>query len=67
MLDLEGVIMVGLCPKKHESMKERIKLTTWHLPFNLNRFIGLESFGITKENILRAKHPEMVGHFIYIL
>ena len=55
--------MAGLCPKKNESMKERITLTSLKLPFNLNRFFGLESFGITKEAILKAKIPEMVRNF----
>lgn len=59
VLDLESVVQVGLCCKTDGGLTEEIYLEKPRkLPFNLNNYIGKESFGLTLEAIERAKNPE---------
>ena len=61
VLDLESVVQVGLCCKTDGALEEEIKLEKPRkLPFNLNNYVGKESFGLTLEAIERAKNPEKV-------
>ena len=61
VLDLESVVQVGLCCKTDGGLTEEIYLEKPRkLPFNLNNYIGKESFGLTLEAIERAKNPEKV-------
>lgn len=60
VLDLESVVQVGLCGLAEMGMTETITLSDKprKLPFNLNTYFGLESYGITKEAVQAAKNPE---------
>ena len=59
------MVQVGLCGLAEMGMTETITLSDKprKLPFNLNTYFGLESYGITKEAVQAAKNPEKVSLF----